>query len=114
MATSNTDKKKRKKIRSTLQGGWLSTHFFSRHWGIILAIVMLVMIYITSRYQCITAMENIQKLNKEIEIVKSERIRQKSLYMNSIRERTMIQIINNAGLDLTHRNQPPYKLNITQ
>lgn len=113
MATKSTEKKK-KKIRSALSGGWLSTRFFSRHWGIILAIVVLVMIYITNRYQCITAMENIQKLNKELEVVKSERIRQKSVYMNSIRERTMQQIISDAGLDLTHRDQPPYKLTITQ
>lgn len=48
-----------------MRGRWLSTHFFSRNWGIILALVILVMIYITNRYQCLTAMENIQKLNKE-------------------------------------------------
>lgn len=114
MATKSTEPKKKKKMNSALKGGWLSTRFFSRHWGIILALVVLVMIYITNRYQCITAMENIQKLTRELEVVKSERIRQKSVYMNSIRERTMQQIISDAGLDLTHRDQPPYKLTITQ
>ncbi|MDE7136369.1 MAG: hypothetical protein K2N91_07030 [Muribaculaceae bacterium] len=29
---------------------WLSTRFFSRHWGAILAFVLLVMVYITNRY----------------------------------------------------------------
>ncbi|MDE6199436.1 MAG: hypothetical protein K2G06_06300 [Muribaculaceae bacterium] len=101
-------------ITSAVRGRWLSTRFFSRHWGIILALLVLVMIYITNRYQCLTAMENIQKLNKELEVVKSERIRQKSAYMNAIREKTMQQSIREAGLDLTHRDQPPYKLRITK
>lgn len=114
MATNTTKKKKSSLIGTAVRGGWLSTRFFSRNWGIILALVILVMIYITNRYQCLTAMENIQKLNKELEVVKSERIRQKSAYMNAIREKTMLKSIRDAGLDLTHRDQPPYKLHISK
>lgn len=110
--TETNNKKKESVITSALRGSWLSTRFFSRYWGIILALVILVMIYITNRYQCLTAMETIQKLNNELEVVKSERIRQKSEYMNAIREKTMQQSIRNAGLDLTHRDQPPYRLKI--
>ncbi|OKZ28772.1 MAG: hypothetical protein BHV79_18025 [Bacteroides uniformis] len=114
MATEKVKKKKGSVISSAVRGRWLSTRFFSRNWGIILALVVLVMIYITNRYQCLTAMENIQKLNKELEVIKSERIRQKSEYMNAIREKTMQKSIREAGLDLTHREQPPFKLKITK
>lgn len=114
MATEKVKKKKGSVISSAVRGRWLSTRFFSRNWGIILALVVLVMIYITNRYQCLTAMENIQKLNKELEVIKSERIRQKSEYMNAIREKTMQKNIREAGLDLTHREQPPFKLKITK
>ncbi len=114
MATEKVKKKKGSVISSAVRGRWLSTRFFSRNWGIILALVVLVMIYITNRYQCLTAMENIQKLNKELEVIKSERIRQKSEYMNAIREKTMQKSIREAGLDLTHRDQPPFKLKITK
>lgn len=114
MATEKVKKKKGSVISSAVRGRWLSTRFFSRNWGIILALVVLVMIYITNRYQCLTAMENIQKLNKELEVIKSERIRQKSDYMNAIREKTMQKSIREAGLDLTHREQPPFKLKITK
>lgn len=106
--------KKKSLITDAVRGRWLSTSFFSRNWGIILALIILVMIYITNRYQCLTAMENIQHLSKELEIVKSERIRQKSIYMNSIREKTMQQNIQQAGLQLTHRDRPPFKLTLTQ
>lgn len=114
MATEKVKKKKGSVISSAVRGRWLSTRFFSRNWGIILSLVVLVMIYITNRYQCLTAMENIQKLNKELEVIKSERIRQKSEYMNAIREKTMQKSIREAGLDLTHREQPPFKLKITK
>lgn len=114
MATEKVKKKKGSVISSAVRGRWLSTRFFSRNWDIILALVVLVMIYITNRYQCLTAMENIQKLNKELEVIKSERIRQKSEYMNAIREKTMQKSIREAGLDLTHREQPPFKLKITK
>jgi len=114
MATEKVKKKKGSVISSAVRGRWLSTRFFSRNWGIILALVVLVMIYITNRYQCLTAMENIQKLNKDLEVIKSERIRQKSEYMNAIREKTMQKSIREAGLDLTHREQPPFKLKITK
>ena len=114
MATEKVKKKKGSVISSAVRGRWLSTRFFSRNWGIILALVVLVMIYITNRYQCLTAMENIQKLNKELEVIKSERIRQKSEYMNAIREKTMQKSIREAGLDLTHREQPPFNLKITK
>ena len=114
MATEKVKKKKGSVISSAVRGRWLSTRFFSRNWGIILALVVLVMIYITNRYQCLTAMENIQKLNKELEVIKSERIRQKSEYMNAIRVKTAQKSIREAGLDLTHREQPPFKLKITK
>lgn len=114
MATEKVKKKNGSVISSAVRGRWLSTRFFSRNWGIILALVVLVMIYITNRYQCLIAMENIQKLNKELEVIKSERIRQKSEYMNAIREKTMQKSIREAGLDLTHREQPPFKLTITK
>lgn len=91
---------------------WLSTRFFSRHWGAILAFVLLVMVYITNRYQCITAMETIQELEKELQIIKSENVRERSLYMSSTREMAMRKLVKEQGLDLEIRNQPPYKLEI--
>lgn len=89
---------------------WLSTRFFSRHWGAILAFVLLVMVYITNRYQCITAMETIQALERELQVIKSENVRERSLYMSSTREMAMRKLVKEQGLDLEIRNQPPFKL----
>lgn len=102
--------KKESSIKGVFKGRWLSTRFLTKHWGLILAIMVLAMIYITNRYQCLTAMERIQALEKQLNTSNSERIRLKAEYMNSVREKTMLQLINDAGLDLVQRQQPPFKL----
>jgi hypothetical protein len=105
-------KRKETLIESTLHGRWLSTRFFGRHWGAILALVVMVLIYITNRYQCLTAMENIQKLEKELMVVKTDRIREKSTYMSNVRESAMKQRIDGLGLNLEISERPPYKLTL--
>ncbi|MBO5780303.1 MAG: hypothetical protein J6R27_04295 [Muribaculaceae bacterium] len=103
-------KKGVRKVFDVIAGRWLSTNFFGKHWGVILAIVVLIMTYITSRYQCITAMETIKKLEYELQVVKSERIRERSYYMSGIRESAMQERIDNLGLGLQISQTPPYLL----
>lgn len=88
--------------------------FFGRHWSLILALVVMILIYITFRYQCLTAMETIQSLEKELMVVKTERIREKSRYMSNIRESAMRERIQALGLDLEIRERPPYKIKLDQ
>lgn len=97
-------------LRSTVHGRWLSTQFFGRHWAVILALVIMILVYITNRYQCMTAMETIQSLEKELMMVKTERIRQKSYYMSNIRELAMQERINRLNLKLQISDRPPFKL----
>lgn len=93
-----------------LHARWLSTSFLTRHWGVILATVVLLLIYMTNRYQCVTEMETIQRLEKELQIVKSERIRAKSDYMSSIREESLLNLLHERGINIVVREQPPYTL----
>ena len=55
-------------------------------------------------------METIQRLQTELEVAKTERIREKSAYMSSIRESVMQHKIDSLGLNLTVQEQPPYKI----
>lgn len=108
----NKKEKKRTGAGSLLHGRWLSTSFLSKHWGLILSFVILIMIYITNRYQCITTIETIDALKNELQIVKSERIRVKSEYMSSIREAAMKERLSRLGIRLGVREQPPFRLEI--
>ena len=97
-------------VSRVIHGKFFSIDFFRRHWGAVLGVVIMLMIYITSRYSCQTQMETIQRLQTELEVAKTERIREKSAYMSRIRESVMQHKIDSLGLNLTVQEQPPYKI----
>lgn len=99
-------------MRRALHGRMLSLDFFSRHWLWVLTIVVMLMIYITSRYTCQTQMEDIQRLTRELEVAKTERVREKSVYMSRIRESQMQHMVDSLHLGLTVQEQPPYKISL--
>lgn len=96
-----------------LHGRLLSTDFFRRHWLPVLGVVAMLMIYITNRYTCQTQMETIQRLERELEVAKTERIREKSTYMSRIRESKMQQKVDSLRLGLTVQERPPYRLQMS-
>ncbi len=64
-----------------VRGKVFSSAFFARHWLPVLIGVAVVLTYITGKYINQTRMETINKLNRELEIVKAERVRVRSEYM---------------------------------
>lgn len=112
--TAGGSKPKGSVISKALHGRWLSTNFFGRHGKVILAVVVMLIFYIGHRYKCQTKMETIQKLEKELVVVKTERIREKSNYMSNIRESSMTKRMSELGLDLKIRECPPFKIDINK
>ncbi len=103
-------KKKDNILLKTLHGRLLSTDFFARNWLTILTIMVMFLVYITNRYQCLTRMERIQELQHQLEVVQTEQVLQKSLYMGRIRESAMTANIDSLHLGLAVQQQPPYKI----
>ncbi|MDE6283880.1 MAG: hypothetical protein K2L97_07830 [Muribaculaceae bacterium] len=99
-------------LRKAIDGQILSTDFFRRHWLPVLGVIAMLMIYITNRYTCQTQMETIQRLEKQLEVAKTERIREKSTYMSRIRESRMQHKVDSLRLGLTVQEQPPYSLHL--
>lgn len=113
--SASREKKARKSFTSNilgraLRGRFISTDFFSRHWITVALLVLMFVWYITNKYECQTSMETIQKLEKELEIVRTERIREQSSYMSRIRESSMLQLVRRHRLDLQVQDTPPYKI----
>lgn len=96
--------------RGALHGRVLSLDFMRRNWLLVLAVTAMLMIYITSRYTCQTQMETIQRLEHDLEVVKTERIREKSTYMSRIRESQMQHMADSMHLGVTIQEQPPFRL----
>ena len=97
-------------LGDALHGRVLSTDFFRRHWLPVFGVVAMLMIYITNRYTCQTQMETIQRLERELEVAKTERIREKSNYMSRIRESRMQARVDSLRLGLTVQEQPPFRI----
>lgn len=93
-----------------IYGQVISSDFFAHNWLIVFGIVTIIMVYITNKYNCQTKMEEIRRLNTELEIVKTERVRVRSAYMSRIRESSMQQLVDSLGLNLHVQERPPYKL----
>ena len=93
-----------------INGRLLSSDYFARHWKSVLLAILMVLIYITNRYQCLTRMEEIRRLEQELEVVETERIRVRSTYMSRIRESSMQEMVDTMHLNLRIQDKPPYKL----
>lgn len=91
-------------------GDIISSEFFNRHKYSIIGMVVLLILYISFQYECKTRMETIDTLNKELAIVRSESIRQKSAYRSKIRESVLTHMADSMHLGLKVQDQPPYKI----
>ena len=86
-----------------VRGKVFSSAFFARHWLPVLIGVAVVLTYINQ-----TRMETINKLNRELEIVKAERVRVRSEYMGRTCESSMQQLVDSVIPGLAVQDRPPY------
>ncbi|MGM9871784.1 MAG: FtsL-like putative cell division protein [Muribaculaceae bacterium] len=111
--TASTGAEVRKWSLQLFLGDLISSKFFTRHKFSIIGMVVLLILYISFQYECKTRMETIDNLNKELAIVQSESIRQKSTYHSRIRESVMQQMVDSMRLGLKVQDQPPFKITYT-
>lgn len=91
-------------------GDGVSSSFFGKYKFTVLVVMCLMLVYISFKYECKTQKETIDRLNKELAIVRSESIRQRSEYKSGTRESTMQNLIDSLHLQLKVQEQPPYLL----
>ena len=104
----------RKTLWVLFTGAMVNSDFFFRHKLKFFIILALVMFYISTKYQCQTGMEEIKRLEKQLDVVKTEGIREKSFYMSQIRETSMATIADSIRPGLALQKQPPFKLKINK
>lgn len=105
-----TEPKKDNIFIRIIQGTIVSGTFFARHWGKILIVVFMVLLYITNRYSCQHSMSEIRKLNERLNIVQSESYRVRGEYMSRIRESEMREMLDTLHTGLSVQSQPPYHI----
>jgi len=97
-------------LRALIHGQIVSSDFFAKHWLPIVVTVAVIMAYITSKYICQTRMEQINRLNQQLEIVKAERVRVRSLYMGRTCESAMQHLVDSLIPGLSVQERPPFKI----
>lgn len=110
MAKDKTDKTKKKSpyFMRVFRGQVISSDFFARHWLPILIFIIVIMVYITTKFTYRTNIEKIEALQKQLEIVQNESSRERSLFMSRIRETSMQQMVDSLHLNLRVQPQPPF------
>lgn len=93
-----------------LHGRLLSTDFFAHNWLKLLLLIVMVLIYITNKYQCQTRMEEIRSLSRQLEVIETERVRVRSEYMSRTRESAMQELVDTMHLGLRVQERPPYRI----
>lgn len=116
MADNNTSHKRKKMALHSriLRGQILSVEFFARHWLAIIVVMVMILVYISNKYQWQTRMVTITELKKELEIVKNQCISERSDYMGNTRESAMQELVDSLNLNLSKQQQPPFKISYTE
>ncbi|MCM1451280.1 MAG: FtsL-like putative cell division protein [Clostridium sp.] len=96
--------------RHLIFGDVVSSTFFKKNKFTIFIVIALLMAYITSKYECMTKMEEIRTLERELAIVKSKSLRERGIYRSNTRESVMQHRIDSIGLPLLKQRTPPFKL----
>ena len=110
--TAKPDNKKKKSafISRIFRGELISSDFFARHWLPILIFIIVIMVYITTKFTYRTNIEKIEALQKQLEIVQNESSSERSLFLSRIRETSMQQMVDSLHLNLRVQPQPPFVL----
>ena len=107
---SSTRQKKSPYIFRVFRGQVISSDFFARHWLPVLIFIIVMMVYITTKFTYRTNIEKIEALQKQLEIVQNESARERSSFMSRIRETSMQHLVDSLNLDLRVQPQPPFTI----
>lgn len=107
---SKADKPKVKIFRRFIWGSLVSSDFLNRNKVKIFVGLILILMFIATKYECQVGMEDIRKLSNKLEVAKTESIRQHMIYMSRTRESAMTSLADSVRPGLGIRERPPYTL----
>ena len=93
-----------------LHGELLTLDLFLKHWIRFYLLEAMIIIFISSKYECQTCMEDIKTLKRDLEIIETECVRVKGEYMSRVRESYMAHLVDSMRLNLKVQEPPPFKL----
>lgn len=93
-------------------GRSLSMEFFKKNAWLLMVFVVAMLSLMGLRYKTKTKMEEIKKLENELQLAESSKLQEKAAYMSLIRETEMRRLVKEKGLGLDFQERPPFELEL--
>lgn len=97
-------------LSDILHGRWFSPSKMSKHAGIIMLTVAVLLGFIAIRFEVQVKLEKIVQLRKELVDARTDMVNVSAEYSNLIRESEIQESVNSRNLKLSVPDQPPYNL----
>lgn len=91
-------------------GRSVSAGFFRQNAWLLVAFLAAVLSLMGLRYKTKSKMAEIKTLTAELQRAESSKLQEKAAYMSLIRETEMKRLVDQKGLGLQFREEPPYQL----
>jgi hypothetical protein len=99
-------------INELRYGRSISIELFKHNAWLLLIFVVAIIALMGLRYKTKTKMEEIKRLNVELQRAESAKLQEKATYMSLIRETEMRRLVKEKGLHLEFQEAPPYQIEI--
>lgn len=100
----------RKNIMHVVGGTILTEDFFLKNTKFLLVVFVLIVLYISNRYSCISKMAEIESLRQELKDAKYESLSTSSLLIGTSRQSQVESLLQKNGVDLTSSTDPTYMI----
>ena len=110
MKVKDVAQKTGKGIRVLMQGDAVSSrHFFATAFTVIACVA-----FIAARFECATDQNTIHSLKNQINVMSTEKQKERSLYMTLTRESAMMHLVDSLKLGLTIPDARPQVLKLDE
>lgn len=100
----------KKSIMHVVGGTILTEDFFLKNTRFLLVLFVLIVLYISNRYSCISKMAEIESLRKELKDAKYESLSTSSRLISTSRQTQVEFLLKKNGVDLTSSTDPTYMI----
>lgn len=100
--------------RIIIQGDGVSSRFFKKHFFVTSLIIIGCVLMIAMRFQCLVSDNRIDSLKRQINVMETEKQKERSLYMTLTRESTMMQMVDSLKLGLEIPDEHPRIITLTE
>ncbi|MCH5221251.1 MAG: hypothetical protein J1F05_02840 [Muribaculaceae bacterium] len=107
MKWSNVLGKVGRTARTVIQGDAVSSKFFMRHFFPTAFVVLSCIAIIALRFECATSQNTVDRLEQEINVISTEKQKERSRYMTLTRESAMMHLVDSLKLGLTIPDRRP-------